>query len=361
MNVIVIGAGRIGLYIIQDVLQWADQVVVCDQSKKALQSLPDHWNLQKELRTLDEIDPVLASSDLAISCIPYRYNRILTEKCISTRTSMVDLGGATDIVLEQLSMSDQAREAGITVIPDCGLSPGITNVLAGKLARDGYTDEIQIRVGGIPENPSGPWNYELVFSIEGLVQEYCSPVYVLEDGMIQKRDPLTELESFSVEKYTGKTEVDFHSSGALEAFLTSGGASTLPHTFAGSVNRLTDKSIRYAGHREKLQRLREETGEKEFSRILETELDQGENDLVILLVEGRNDQERKGYFLIQEHTLNWTAMASTTGSGAAAIARMIAGNEITQVGVRKQETVVDSDQFLSHLNERGISIQSYTT
>src|SRR6185436_14645703 len=136
----------------------------------------------------------------------------------------------------------EARAAGINIIPDCGLAPGMVAVLVAHGASKFETlDEVHIRVGGLPQDPKPPLDYQLVFSVEGLINEYIEPARVIRDGRITTVESMTEVES-----------LDFPAPfGTMEAFQTSGGTSTLVETYLGNVRELDYKTIRYPGHCEK--------------------------------------------------------------------------------------------------------------
>ena len=179
--------------------------------------------------------------DSVISCVNYWYNVELSKAAIETGANFCDLGGNNYVVDDQLALDEQARAAGINIIPDCGLAPGMVSVLAMHGAsRFDEVDEIHIRVGGLPQDPRPPLDYQLVFSVEGLINEYIEVARVIRDGEIKTVDSMTELESLSFDGFP-----------PLEAFQTSGGTSTLPDTFLGRIRELDYKTIRYAGHCDK--------------------------------------------------------------------------------------------------------------
>src|SRR5205085_7942515 len=124
---------------------------------------------------------------------------------------------------EQLALDAEAKSAGINIIPDCGLAPGMVSVLAMHGAnRFDEIEEIHIRVGGLPQNPQLPLNYQLVFSVEGLINEYIEVARVIRGGQITEVPSMTELESLVFDGFP-----------AHEAFQTSAGTSTLSDTFSG--------------------------------------------------------------------------------------------------------------------------------
>ncbi|MBI4243644.1 MAG: saccharopine dehydrogenase NADP-binding domain-containing protein, partial [Planctomycetes bacterium] len=197
MKILVIGAGRIGRCIATDASKWAT-VGVCDSNKEALEQINSTANSPLHyIKSITAIEPILNKYNLAISCVPYRFNYYLTKLCIKNKVSMIDFGGNTGVVMKQLSMNADAKRKKVTIVPDCGLAPGLTNVLAGDLIRKGFTN-IEIRVGGIPQDPNPPLYYEQLFSIYGLVNEYISPVTILQNRKIRKTKPLLHINSIDL-------------------------------------------------------------------------------------------------------------------------------------------------------------------
>jgi lysine 6-dehydrogenase len=159
----------------------------------------------------------LSDVDVLISCVPYWMHPKIAEVAIATRTHMVDLGGNTDVTMVTLEMDFAAKEAGVSLVPDCGLAPGLVNSLGMSLMEQMDEPEtIKMYCGVLPQNPKPPFNYKLTFNVEDL-----------ED-----------------------LEVD--TLGKMEAFNTSGGTSTAPFTFEGKVQNYVYKTIRFPGHCERM-------------------------------------------------------------------------------------------------------------
>src|SRR5205085_4293797 len=182
----------------------------------------------------------------AISCVNYWLNEQLAGAAIDAGTNFCDLGGNNTVVDAELALDAAARAKGVNVVPDCGLAPGMTQLLvAHAVSRLASVDEIHIRVGGLPLDPKPPLDYQFVFAVEGLINEYVERARVLRGGKIVEIDSMTELE-----------ELEFPAPfGTMEAFQTSGGTSTLPDTYLGRVRELDYKTIRYQGHCEKFKLL----------------------------------------------------------------------------------------------------------
>ncbi len=309
--------------------------------------------------------------DSVISCVNYWYNVPLSKAAIKARANFCDLGGNNYVVDEQLALNDAAAEAGVNIIPDCGLAPGMVSVLAmhGAAAFDAV-DEIHIRVGGLPQNPRGPLQYQLVFSVEGLINEYIERARVIRRGEITEVDSMTEVESLEFEGFP-----------PLEAFQTSGGTSTLPDSFLGKIKELDYKTIRFAGHCEKFKTMidlglcssdeivadfKKAVPRKVFGALLEKNLPADEPDLVLVRLEfsGTKDgaQKRLRYDLVdrQDEVTGLSAMMRTTAFPASIIAQMMAKGEVAKRGAIPQEKAIDPEKFVAELRRRNIGLQIQT-
>jgi lysine 6-dehydrogenase len=152
--------------------------------------------------------------------------------------SMVDLGGHTGIVREELTLGPKARDAGVAIVPDCGMAPGMNLTLAAYgMELLHRAEHVFILEGGLPQDPRPPWSYELTFNVEGLTNEYTGVATFLRNGRLAEVPALTELET-----------LDAPGLGPLEAIVTSGGLSTAPWSFHGILTTLQNKTLRHPGH-----------------------------------------------------------------------------------------------------------------
>lgn len=182
----------------------------------------------------------LEGVDVLISCVPYWMHPKIAAIAVQTKTSMVDLGGNTDITMETLKLDETAKSAGVTLVPDCGLAPGLVNSLGLWLIEHlDETETVKLYCGVLPQNPKPPFNYKLTFNCEGLVTEYDYKAVVLRNGEIALVDTLTETETLEIEE---------KELGTMEAFVTSGGTSTAPYTLKDRVTNYDYKTIRFPGH-----------------------------------------------------------------------------------------------------------------
>ena len=333
---------------------------------------------QIDASNYDEIVELFRGHDSVISCVNYWYNVSLSKAAIETKTNFCDLGGNNYIVDEQLALDEQAKKAGINIIPDCGLAPGMVSVLAMHgAARFDSVEEIHIRVGGLPQKPEPPLDYQLVFSVEGLINEYLEVARVIRDGKIQEVDSMTEIESLTFDGFP-----------PLEAFQTSGGTSTLPDTFLGNIKELDYKTIRYAGHCDKFKTMidlglcsseeiiadfQKVKPRKVFGELLQLHLPADGPDYVLvrldfvghLKAETRplgivpsTDVDRLRYDIVDrfDEQTGMSAMMRTTVFPASIIAQMLAKGDVILRGATPQEKAIDPDRFVAELARRNIKI-----
>lgn len=377
MKILVLGAGRMGLGAVFDLVHNSPQVeavTVADFDLTKAQEVAKKVNSAKvtahhiDVSNISEVVDLMKSHDSAISCVNYWYNAELSKAAIATNTNFCDLGGNNYIVDEQLALDEEAKNAGINIIPDCGLAPGLVSVLAIHGAkRFDETQEIHIRVGGLPQQPKTLLEYQLVFSVEGLINEYIEVARVIRDGKITEVESMTEIEALAFDDFP-----------PLEAFQTSGGTSTLPDTFLGKIKELDYKTIRYAGHCEKFKTMidlglcsSEEilvdyakiTPRKVFGELLTRHLPADEPDYVLVRLEfvGKKDGETKRlrYDIVdkQDETTGLSAMMRTTAFPASIIAQMMASGDVLQRGATPQEKAIDAEKFVAELARRNIVIK----
>jgi lysine 6-dehydrogenase len=322
-----------------------------------------------DVRDEAQVVKTLTGIHAALSAVPYTFNLALTRAAIQAGCHFCDLGGNTDIVLQQWGLDAEAKKKNVSVVPDCGLAPGLANVFAayvkGKLTK---THRIKMRCGGLPQRPRPPLGYKLVFNIGGLTNEYFGRALVIRGGKVQEVDTFQELETLDFPPPVGR----------CEAFVTSGGTSTVPRSFEGEVEELDYKTVRYPGHFEKFKVLLDlglldlkpvevdgmpVVPRKLFHRVAAPRIDFPEDrDLVVLRVEGEGVQagEPKSIRLdildFHDERTGFTAMERTTGFPAAMVAELMARGKVTP-GVRPLESKALDHEWLVHgLAERGIQV-----
>lgn len=387
MNILVLGAGRMGHGAVFDLIHNSpevESVTVADfhleKAEAVAASVGGNVTARQiDASNYDEIVALFRGHDSVISCVNYWYNAALSKAAIETQTNFCDLGGNNYIVDEQLALDDQAKAAGVNIIPDCGLAPGMVSILAMHgAARFDQLDKIHIRVGGLPQDPQPPLNYQLVFSVEGLINEYLEVARVIRNGQITEVESMTEIESLSFDGFP-----------ELEAFQTSGGTSTLPDTFLGNVKELDYKTIRYAGHCEKFKTMmdlglcssdeilvdfQKVKPRKVFGNLLQMHLPADGPDYVLVRLEfvGRvrsphlskgvsadsTGVQRLRYDIVDklDPKTGMSAMMRTTAFPASIIAQMMASGDVISRGATPQEKAIDPDKFVAELERRNIKI-----
>lgn len=246
----VLGSGRQGTYAAYDLAMFgdADSVVLADIDRKVAQSAARRVNslvgtkvaeaARVDSTKADNVLRFLKGVDVMLSAVPYKFNLGLSRLAVKAKASMVDLGGHTGIVRKQLALDKQARKAGVSIVPDCGMGPGANITLAVHAFNMlDEAEEVHIYDGGLPLRPRPPWNYSLFFNIGGLTNEYAGTATFLRDGKRVEVPALTEPEELVVEPF-----------GRLEALVTTGGLSTMPWTYEGRLRVLENKTLRYPGH-----------------------------------------------------------------------------------------------------------------
>ena len=376
MKVLVLGSGLMGRGAAFDLARndAVKEVIVADRDLKSAEALASEMGSKVVAEIVDAADrkqlkALFEKVDTVASEVSYKLNLLHTEVAIATGTHLCDLGGNLKVVEKQLKLHDKAKDAGVTVIPDCGLAPGLANVLARAgidyLTR---TDSVKIRVGGLQQEPRPPLNYSLIFAVEGLINEYIEPCMVLRDGKIAFEDPLIGFEQVEFPEPYGK----------LEAFNTSGGSSTLPLTYEGKVANLDYKTLRYPGHGHKMWCLMKlgfmDSKEQDFGgvkvaprtvleKLLEQNLPPTGKDVTLLrvTVEGwKGTESRKiEYELVDlfDDKAGLTSMMRTTSFTASTAATMMADGTISGRGVLPPEKAIPPEPFIEELKKRGVDIK----
>ena len=193
MKILVLGAGRMGLGAAFDLAHSSETeaVTVADldleRASSVVASIKSEKLTPARIDVTDdrEVAELMRGHDAVISCVVYRHNLRLARAAVEARVNFCDLGGNNSVVSEELALDEAARQAGINIIPDCGLAPGMVSILAAHGAQAfEHLEAIHLRVGGLPQNPRPPLNYQIVFSVEGLINEYVERARVIRDGKI---------------------------------------------------------------------------------------------------------------------------------------------------------------------------------
>jgi lysine 6-dehydrogenase len=375
---LVLGAGLQGCACAYDLLQSpaVGGVTLADLRPDHLPPfLAGDWGGRLTTVRLDVTDPVAVRETLrghtaVMSAIPYYYNGPMARAAVEAGCHYADLGGNTEIVFEQKKLDDQAVAKGISIIPDCGLAPGMVNILAAEgIRRLDRAQQVKIYVGGLPQHPEPPLNYQIVYSLEGALDYYTTPSWVLRDGKPIQVDALSELEA-----------VDFPDPvGTLEAFHTGGGISTLPFAYEGKVDVMEYKTLRYPGHAAIMRPIRElgllgakpiEVKGKPvvprdvFIAAVHPRLHKPQGqDLVALRVSVTGQKggkpARVAFRLIDRYDAvhGISAMMRTTGYSLSITGQMQANGRIALKGVHTPDEAVPFGPYVEELGKRGVRIE----
>lgn len=371
--ILIVGAGFMGRAVAHFFLHHPDgpyRLMLADRSEAVLDGAEKALGADGQISTMHldvtRSDTLLRALDgvtVCISCVPYFLNRHIVKACLTLGVSYVDLGMRLEVTDEVLAQDEAAKARGICLIPDTGFSPGLLNILAWELvSRFQRCDELSIRAGGLPQQPVGPLKYTQFFSIHGLVNEYFEDAREIRDGRVATVPSLSDLKT-----------VEFPGYGRFEAFVTSGGTSTLTRTLEGKLKRLSYKTIRYPGHIEALQYLRdlglaeslpykfngcEVSPRQMLVRVLEAKLPKQVADMVLFRVTATGDQGREEKIELvvkQDEKSGLSAMEQVTGFPAAAVALAIFQGKVAP-GAHPQEKVIPYAFMQEQLAKFGIKI-----
>ncbi len=379
MKMLVLGAGLQGSACAYDLLQNPDctEVRLADKSVDHLPAFlqPYVGGERLKLITLDVKDPTAVSVAMrgvkAVMCaIPYYFNLPMSEAAIAAGAHFCDLGGNTEIVEHQKQLNERAAAAGVTVIPDCGLAPGMVNILAQLgIDRLDTTDTVRIFVGGLPQHPEGPLKYQIVYSIEGVLDYYTTLSWVVRDGKRVTVKALSEIEPVQFEAPVGE----------LEAFHTAGGLSTMAHRYEGKIPTMEYKTLRYPGHARIMEAIRElgllelEPVDVKGTKVVPRELaiaqmqprltKKNSPDLVALRVVVSGTKGGKP----QTHTFELvdrydaahgiSAMMRTTGYSLSITGQLQAEGAVKPAGVHTPDECMPGERYVTELGKRGILIR----
>lgn len=371
MDFLVVGAGKIGAACAITLRDSPNtgRIIVVDKRKDRLEDVAK--SVTCDPVTLDAAEPESLSEffnqvDCAFGVTTPEHYRALNEAAINAGTHWIDLGGDDSILEKQLELDERAKEAGVTAVPSCGLAPGIVNMLAvhGAAQLDAV-DEISLYVGGLPQEPQPPLEYSILFSVEGLLAEYVEPVEIIDQGIRTTVRALDGYETLALDEI-----------GTVEAFYTAGALSTLPERFEGHVDRLTYKTLRYPGHRDKIMLLRDlglladepilidgtaVTPREVLASVLTEVLQSEVPDFVVARIEvagsvnGSARQFRTDIYDEYDATSGFSAMMRSSAFPVTVVGQMAADGKLDP-GVYPPEGGVPLMPVLDHLRGAGIRI-----
>ncbi len=292
----------------------------------------------------DALEALFRGVDAVISCLPYYLNTVVATAAHAARVHYLDVTEdvATSHMIQQLAESSDK-----VFMPRCGLAPGFVCVVGGGLAaRLATIDRIELRAGALPRTPNNAAGYACNWSPAGVVNEYLNPCEQLRGGELVSVPSLSDAETIVID------------GAGYEAFTTSGGLGTMCETFAGRVDRLDYKTIRYPGHRQLMRFMLVELGlgrhRDEAVRLLTDAYPPVRDDLVIVYVAASGTSEgrraREEFVRVYRPRIvageTRTAIAWTTAAGAVAMLELLAVGSLPESGFVRQEDV-PLDAFLA--------------
>ncbi|NMM09845.1 MAG: saccharopine dehydrogenase family protein [Polaromonas sp.] len=348
-KILVMGAGKIGSTIANLLDSVEDYSVTLADSSQAALAKVKATSLVR-LQPLDITDPAALRAALAgqfavLSAAPFHLTAQIAGAAVAEKVHYLDL---TEDVASTRRVKELATTAHSALIPQCGLAPGFVSIVAAELCRRfDSPHSVRLRVGALPQYPSNALNYNLTWSTDGVINEYCEPCEAIVEGVLRQVPPLAEHEEFSLDGVT------------YEAFNTSGGLGTLCETLLGKASNLNYKTIRYPGHaaimKVLLNDLRLRDRRTVLKDILENALPTTQQDVVIVFVtvsgqrEGRLMQEtyaHKIYSRVVGGAL-CSAIQITTAAGICAVLDLLAAGQLPQRGFIRQEDIALAD-FLAN-------------
>lgn len=375
----VIGAGRQGIAAAYDLAKFgeAEKIILIDlqmpdEAKARLEKLTGKnifVSRKTDVKNLSELKKNLEGVNAVISCVPYYFNLELAKTAIELGINFCDLGGNTRVVEEQLKLNKEALEKGISIVPDCGMDPGLNISFIENILHQ-FDETISIRSygAGLPQNPVPPWNYLSSFHLNGLTNEYYGDAIFLREGKIYRAACLQELEEINFCDPIGK----------LEAAVTSGGLSTLPFDLEGKVQTLENKTLRYPGHWNQFRAYsllglfeselikidgKEISPRDFFHKLLGPKISMGKfEDLGIIRIfaEGVKDGKNAKYELVlierYDEATGFTAMQKLTGWHASIIAILSASGKAVK-GAVPVHKAVSGKLIIEEAKRRGFEIK----
>jgi lysine 6-dehydrogenase len=375
MRMLVLGAGLQGSACAYDLLQQpvVERVTVADlEPDRIPRVLQPHVGTRLALLRLDVQDgaalrDAMRGHDAVQNAAPYYFNLAVARAAVDAGVHCADLGGNTEIVFQQKALDAAAQARRVSIIPDCGLAPGMVNILAAEgIRRVSDAEVVRIYVGGLPQHPEPPLNYQIVYSLAGALDYYTTPSWVLRDGRPARVEALSELESVVFPPPVGE----------LEAFHTGGGISTLPWAYEGRVRTMEYKTLRYPGHVAIMRPIRElglldltpvtvngksVVPRDAFIATVSPKLTKPDGrDLVALRVEVRGTNgQRVAWQLLDYYDAahGISAMMRTTGYSLAITGLMQVDGRIAAQGVRTPDEAVPFGEYVKELARRGVEIR----
>ena len=372
MKLLSVGCGYIGSVLAEEIAHSLDfeKLIICDGTKEKIEETAERlgekiFPLQLDIADYSSLLEIIDDVDIVIGLSPGKLGFNVMKACVEKKKNLIDLSFMAE---DPFFFQKAASEGGIIIVPDCGVAPGLSNILIGKSASQ--LDEVEdalIYVGGLPQKPIPPLNYKVTWCVEDLFEEYTRKAKIVRNG-----------ETVVVDALEGLEEIEFEGLGRFEAFFTDG-VRTLHHTI--KANNLWEKTLRYKGHAEKIKLIKKlgllkkepitsiNMSPWEFMcKFWEENLSFFEEKDFLLMrikVGGRKGSTKMlhTYEIIDyfDETRKITAMGRTTAYTAFAVIKLMIENKIEKKGVIPPEILGMNKELLKEiehiLGEKNLKIK----
>ncbi len=350
-TIVVVGAGKIGRMVAYMLGHCGDyRLRVIDVEERAIERLRQQTpGIEGEVMDFADrrgLDRVLPSAEAVISCAPFRCNPLIAERAKANGTHYLDLTEDVEVTNQVIELARNGAKTAF--IPQCGLAPGFITIVAMHLLQPmTEVTDLRLRVGALPRYPSNMLKYNLTWSTEGLINEYCQPCEVLMNGRLATVQPLENLEELTIDGVR------------YEAFNTSGGLGTLAQTLEGQVRNVNYKSIRYPGHNHLLKFLLNDLKMRDrqdvLAQIFEECLPRTYKDQIVIFLSATGKFRGQLTENVYARTIyhqefggeNWSGIQITTAAGVCAVLDMLFEGELPQHGFVRMEDV-NYDKFIAN-------------
>jgi len=334
MRIGILGGGLQGRVIAEDLAVDFD-VTIADLREVTVAGAK---SLSLDLSDSELMVSFMKEQDLVVGALPARLGFQAAKAAVEAKKNYIDIAFYEE---DPAPLHEAACEAGIAIVPDCGLAPGISNLIVGRELDKGLPDEIHIKVGGFAEDPAEPYGYAITWSPEDLLDEYTRPARILSGGKV-----------VSVPVLSGRQKLPVDGVGEIEEFFTDG----LRTLLDCGVREMTEKTLRWPGHIDQIQPLLENGTLVEELR----ENCSGKRDIVVFRVDVVRDGQTERYGFVQRASDGLSAMARTTALTCASVARWAANDGIGKTGVLPLEKIGGDEKVFESivhlLASKGIKI-----
>lgn len=352
-KIVVLGAGLVGKAMILDLAK-RHKVLAVDISEENLVDLKEMNNVataQKDISNYDALAEVVHDAELVIGAVPGFMGYQMVKDVIKTGNDIVDISFFPEnpIELDQL-----AKQKGVTAIVDCGVSPGMGNIILGHHLNKMNVQSYKCMVGGLPVKHEGPWGYKAVFSPIDVIEEYIRPVRIKKNGKQKIEKPLSRMEL-----------VEFNGIGTFEAWNTDGLRTLLETT---NIPNLVELTIRHTGTIQPIIALRD-TGYFSYDEIdingkmirpidltsklmfSEWNLQPGEHDMTLMRIEIKGDDRVVTYDLVDyyDQKSDTTSMARTTGYTCTSVANLLLEGKYDKKGIIPPEILGQDEMAYNYI------------